>query len=402
MKSVTVVTTEIDDARIAADELVAGVKARLVPAKNMFGILYYDYEMQSDDLIKRIKETYAMDIVGCSTIAALDGRDGYHEMAAVLTVVTADDCEFSAVLSESLTRENASERVLKAYDAARNKLAADPRLIFAMPPCGVDIATDHVLEALSERAEHTPIIGGVPSSAGTVEKSIVFNGKCYSDRFVLILISGNIQPTFSVGNVASELSDTCCTITKTEGTAIYEVDGDKTLAQFIEAYGIDVTSIVGKEDRTFFQKYPLLIKDGDPAEQAGTPYVRILSGLNMEDGSGTMFASVPEGAQATLAMLKREDIGVSAKNAMERLLAQISANEKKGCRYTTVFCISCAARHFIMKPVHKAEGNSIKSLLPETLELNGFYSYGEICPTRIVDGKATNRLHNASIVFCAV
>lgn len=402
MKSVTVVTKEIDDARIAADELVAALKERLEPAENMIGVLYYDYEMQSDDLVGHIKEAYDLDIVGCSTIAALDGKEGYHEMAAVLTVMAADDCGFSAALSGPLTRENAVEQVLAAYDDARSRLSLEPKLIFALPPCGVDIAADKIVDALSEKAGRIPIIGGVPSSTGAVEKSMLFNENSYSDRCILLLMGGEIQPVFSVGNVISELSDKCCTVTKVEDTIIREVNGGKTFVRFIEEYGMNVADIAGDEGRTFFQRYPLLIKDDALAGSDGAPYARIVEGVDLKNGSGTTFACVPQGAQAALAILKREDIGVSARNAMRDLLAQICEKEAEGHKYSTVFCVTCAARHFIMNPMYNAEGNSVTAQLPANLNLNGFYSYGEICPTSVRNGKATNRLHNASIVLCAV
>lgn len=402
MKSVTVVTKEIDDIRAAADELVASLREQLEPAANMIGFLYYDYEMKSDELARYIRESYDMDIVGCSTIGSFEGKEGYHEMAAILTVLAADDCRFSVVVSEPLTKETAAGHVPAAYDKALERLGAEPKLLCVFPPCSVDVTIDRVLDALSEKSGRLPLVGGIPSSTGTVETSLMVNGECRNDRVVLVLAGGNIRPVFSVGNVTAEISDRYCTVSKVDDTVIYEVDGGKPFTRYIAEYGIDVAEVAANEDRAFFQKYPLLIKDENLAGRDGVPYVRILQGLNLTDGSGTTYAYVPQGAQATLAALRREDIGASAGNAAADLLQKIEKNEADGYRYSAVFCITCAARHFIMTPLHSVEAEAVRSLIPGRLTLNGFYSYGEICPTSVENGAAVNRLHNASIVFCAV
>jgi hypothetical protein len=44
----------------------------------------------------------------------------------------------------------------------------------------------------------------------------------------------------------------------------------------------------------------------------------------------------------------------------------------------------------------------VAELLPENMTLAGAYCLGELCPTRYVDGEATNRFHNCSITFCTL
>jgi hypothetical protein len=50
----------------------------------------------------------------------------------------------------------------------------------------------------------------------------------------------------------------------------------------------------------------------------------------------------------------------------------------------------------------EAEGTILEELLPDGLTLAGAYCLGEICPTRYVDGMATNRFHNCSFTLCAL
>jgi hypothetical protein len=44
----------------------------------------------------------------------------------------------------------------------------------------------------------------------------------------------------------------------------------------------------------------------------------------------------------------------------------------------------------------------LRENVPEGLTLSGFYAYGEICPTIVENGRALNRVHNESIVICAL
>jgi hypothetical protein len=48
------------------------------------------------------------------------------------------------------------------------------------------------------------------------------------------------------------------------------------------------------------------------------------------------------------------------------------------------------------------EGDILKDNIPAGVSLSGFYAYGEICPTVVENGKALNRVHNESIVMCAL
>jgi small ligand-binding sensory domain FIST len=100
--------------------------------------------------------------------------------------------------------------------------------------------------------------------------------------------------------------------------------------------------------------------------------------------------------------MKRNDIQESAKALIDDIKNKIDQAAGDGYRYSTLFCVSCGGRYMVMGDDKDLEGDILKRNLPEGLEFAGFYAYGEICPTAVTDGKALNRVHNESIVICAL
>lgn len=396
MKSAFAITEEID-MREAADEIISSVRQQITPGKNSCGLLYYDYEMDGALLCRYLREEFNMDILGCSTIATLDNHSGYRDMSAMFTLFTADDCDFHMGVTDALTNENAKEKITETFAETRRRAGGEPKLAFVLFPCGTDIVFDKHIEDLSEMSEHVPIIGGIPSSTSTAEKSIVWNGNYYLDRAALLLMTGNLHPLISLANVVSVISDRKDTITRAENTAICQVEG-RSFVEYLESYGIDPRKSLDDEV-IFFKKYPLLIESEDSSFSQETPYLRILDRIDWTSGSGIAYAGIPEGAKVSLAILRREDITKTVEKGMGDLFEKI---ENSGREYSTILCITCAARHITLTPHYDDEGNCIKKLVPPGYNLTGFYSYGELCPIAVEDGKANNQLHNGSIVFCAL
>lgn len=395
MKSAVAVTKEIDDMRLAAEELAASIRGQLTLQKHRFGLLYYDYEVEGDELARYLEAELELPVMGCSAIATLDG-DGYHEMEAMLMVLTDDLCEFSAALSDPLEKGTMEESAAKVYHEAASRLSTRPALIYALVPDDIGVTFDQCLEALSKASDRLPVLGGINSTTATMEKAVVFGGGFSDRRAAVLVIGGDIRPVCSIANVSRRFSDRAGTITRAKDQVIYEVDG-VSFADFIASYGLDIGSIVSDPNRVFYQNYPLLVRGDD-----GVDFVRIIRGINPADGSADAFAGFPaEGATVALGVFEREEIRRTVETAMDELLARMAEGEKDGYRYSTVLCVSCAARHAIMNPRYDVEGGVIREKTRSGISLGGFYSHGELCPTSISEDRAQNRLHNGSIVFCA-
>lgn len=390
--------TEAIDMREAADEIIGDIRQKITFQNNSVGLLYYDYEMDGDLLSSYLSEEFGIDILGCSTIATLDNEGGYRDMTAMLTVFTADDCEFHVGVTEALDNENAMEKIHETFVQTKERANSKPELVFAFFPCGTEIVFDKHLEDLSAMTDHVPIIGGIPSSKGLAEKSIVLNGTYYLEMAAILIISGNISPVFSLANVISTVSDRKDLITRAEGTEIYEVGG-RPFIEFIESFGIKAEEAILNEDRIFFQQYPLLIESKKTKYSHEVPFVRILDHVDLEKGSGVAYAGIPQGAWISLALLRREDIVDTVRAGLLELFRKM---QEAGGEFTAIVCITCAARHTTLNPYYEEEGNCIKKIVGSRYQLSGFYSFGELCPIAVENKKANNQFHNASIIFCAL
>jgi hypothetical protein len=55
-----------------------------------------------------------------------------------------------------------------------------------------------------------------------------------------------------------------------------------------------------------------------------------------------------------------------------------------------------------MAPKNTLEADVLRRKLPRGLSMSGYYSFGEVCPTSVRQGKAMNAAHNESLVLLAL
>lgn len=394
MKSAVAVTYELDDAAEAARQLAGTIKEKLTLAKNSVGIMYCDAETDGSAVTGELKKLLGIEIAGMTTLAPID-QEGYRDSAIVLTVMTADDCTFSAAASVPLTRDNYEQGIIDSYRATLPGCAGygdKPVLLFAFCPFPMPFSADQYPEMLSKETGGIPVIGGVASDDYDYNKARVFlSGREFKDSFVVLSVSGKLKPLFSLRHVTSRFAERIRRVTNARDNIVYSV-GDETFVQYLQGFGLktDVSDV-----QMAFNPYPMMLTQGNDDE---VPLMRHIVGLNFEEGSGVCVGDVPVGAQANICMLKKEDLYDSCRESMNALLED--AAKQEGYEYSTLLCISCCGRSLLLGADSVREGQILTELLPENMTLFGTYCYGEICPTRYTDGKAINRLHNCSFALC--
>jgi hypothetical protein len=401
MRSIVAVTNEMDDAAEAVNDLLQQVNDKGPLGKNSCGIVFCDVEMDHESFTATLQEKFPFEIVGCTSIANFDTEHGAQIISAVLIVLTADDAELSVTLTEPLTQENLRRELETAYKSAAASIGKPGKLLFLVPPFSDAAPLDDYVDALSSASGDIPIFGGLPSSNIADGDILMYaKGRVYSDRAAIVLVDGNIRPVFSVQNVLSAFSEQKDTITKAKDNKIYTVE-DVTFVDYLRSIGLAVDDLIAQGDLAVYVSTPLKVYLNKNNYNDGIPVVRTIQTLDPTDGSGVLFGAISEGSTISIATMKRQDIQDSCKMAIEEIRDKIQAGPE-GYRYSTLFCISCGGRYMVMADDKDVEGNIIVENLPENLTLSGFYAYGEICPTAIRDGKAVNRVHNESIVMCAL
>ena len=387
MKSITVITYELDDAAKAAGQLAESIRKELVLEKNSFGILLCDADVDGAAVTEELRDLLGIEVAGMTTLAVLD-KDGHHEAAAILTVLTADDCSFLAKASEPLSGGDYERNITEAC-----KEFVSAGLIFSFCPCGLTFSADIFPDIISKETGNIPVIGGIASDDYDFERARVFlSGREYKDSLVLVGVSGNIDPVFSIRHVTSRFAERIRRVTEAEGNIVYKV-GDETFVEYLESFGLktDVPDPV-----LAFTSYPMMLTRSDSDEEV--PLMRHISGLDHEKGSGSFFGDVPVGTMANICLINKSDIVTACRESFGALLEE--ADKRSDYKYSTVLCITCCGRAMILGADSDAEGRVLTEMLPGGITLAGAYCLGEICPVLYKDGKAINRFHNCSITFC--
>lgn len=400
MKSATALTYEMDDMKLAAKQLADQVKSKLTLTPKSFGVIFADSELDHKELMSALDEELAIPIMGCTTIAIIDGKEGFCEMCTSLVVISGDDYSFSIIRSEPITADNAQDVICQTYRQGAESLGEDVKMVFVLPPYNLDIMLDEYPETLMKAAEGRPVYGGLASYNETGDTiANIDNQGVYDDRMLLLTMGGNIKPLFSVSSAAANCTKKKEVVTKSDKNIVYTI-GDKTFLDYCDSLGISMLKLSNAETLPYVST-PMVVETVEE-DADGVSVIRAIHAVNKKDGSCTAICKVPQNSLISIASLKKSDMESSAMQALESLLSQMEDNSKDGYEYSTIFCVSCVGRFLVMVPENDAEGKMITRMVPENIQVAGFYGYGEIGPTSIRNGKAMNRAHNHSIVMMAL
>jgi hypothetical protein len=403
LKSTTAVTYELDDVASGTDELARITKENLKFARNGFGLMFCDSDVDHAKFASELSRKLGVPIVGYSATAMFCDGEGLCDTAAILTTVTSDDVNFSIATSEPLNGNNIAEQIASTYDRAKASLDGEPKLVMAFPPYLLGIMLDIYPRELERVSGGLPIFGGLPAHDDMQGRTAVYCGdSAASDRMTLLLMSGNIKPVMTVKNSLGALANLKRTVTESKGSVVYKV-GDDSFVEFLRRFGLDVEKLANPDEKTIsFTTYPLLIENTGGENPDGIPVVRTLHGVDLEAGTGTAIGEVPQGSVISVGILQPKDIEKSSYDSIKDLAEKMAAGKAEGYEYSTVFAISCVARYYVMANKNTLEADILRKELPQGLSMSGYYSFGEICPTSVRSGKAMNAAHNESLVLLAL
>ncbi len=400
MLSKVSVTYQMDDPDLAAKELVDGLGEDFVLKNNSVGLLFCYSDMELDGLSAYVSDRLGFEIMGCTCIASLDGRKGFHEMAATLMVLTADDCSFSVEISEKIELQNVEAAVENTYKKALEKLDSVPKLVMALPPYKLDVTLDEFTNLFNKVANGVQVVGGVPSNHGDGDlNATIMNAGAYADKLVVLLISGNIRPIAIAKTVACNTVVRKRKVSCAKANTVYRV-GNQTFTEYLQEVGLTMESMLKGNPTTTFVSNPLLLEN---VELNGEKYAfaRTLHKIDPEMGSGTAVGYIPEGATLSICAMQRDHIEQATAQGMLELKEKMQEGSKQGYTYSTILAVSCVGRYLVMLPQSDAEANQILEGMPEGIELCGFYSYGEIGPVPLKGDEIHTFAHNESLVLCA-
>ena len=394
MRSAVATINNVFSPKEAAKELWKEITNKISLEQNSIGILFCDGEGEPDKLSAYLHELSGVDFIGVTAVAAMDNVVGYCELSSTLLVITGGDVYFNHIVSDIITEKRAKNSIVEAYEGCISQSNVKPELTMLFMNAISGPVSDSIVEAVAEKSGGIPIFGGIPTSFDN-NNFVYINGAKYTDRAILVTIGGNIKPLFMVKNVTSDFYGRKFKATKTSGRILYEVD-NKPFTEYLEGMGIDVISAATDSNGVFFHSNPIYVeKELENGEVLA--YTRVLESIDLENGSATIYSTVPSYTTMSLVSLRLEDIQNSALMLGRDMSALV--NKEKNYKYSTAICISCFGRYMTAAAQHDVEAGALLKNMPADLNIAGFYSYGEICPITAGE-KVNNLVHNCSVTLC--
>jgi FIST N domain./FIST C domain. len=383
MDVLTAYTNEVDDVAVAVTELLEQLDLEANLCKNSVGIITCYAEYIDTGVVETLCAAFPFDVIGCTTVSnSVSGALGFNMLG--ITVLTADDVQFSAVLSDDLN-EQAAQGIEAAAAQALAGVPAAPGLVLVKMPLMNQVSGEHMLEVLDKAVDGAPIFGTLATDHTENYRyaQTIFNGQAYRSRMALVCMSGNVNPRFSIYAVPKENAVTKkAIITKAQDNCLMAVN-EKPFLEYMATLGISIEdgSIGG------IDAIPLMIDYNDGTQ----PVCRVAIMVN-EEGYAICGGKMPEGATIMVYTLVLNDIVAAGK----KYVAEMKDIQNKN----GILAYTCISRTLLLGLDAEAELAVIQAGLKDEIPYMIAYASGEICPTCDEGGTMTNRLHNYSLISC--
>ncbi len=398
MDSRVAYTEEIDD----LDEAVAEIFRQTDDFKllsNSMAILYTEEDTDYRALYEKLSKKWDFPIIGCTTMAMLLGKEGYCRNGISVTILTADDCTFSAGMTDDVNVSNYKDLITAKYNELKKAHNDDIKLIISFGGMVISkdsVAGDDLVALLNELGGGTPIYGGNASDDFSFGNyNLFFNGNVTKCGQVIALISGNIDPMFICLNSVENRARFSYKVTRSEGNLVYRLGNGSFTDTLVKE-----NMLVSDKDNVLgdYLLSPFIVgiekDDGDIVEVA-----RNLSMINKDMRMGFFLGDIPENSIMSVGVLNRPDVQNTVEKAFSLMLRQMRGAYK----YRTILCTSCSARFLALASNTEAEAEAYKGRLPEHVSLSGMYAYGEYCPLRgDKTGREYNMFHNFTFTLLAL
>ncbi len=395
MKSLQGFTYEKDDLEEAVEELKEQIDQTQL-LKNTAAIIFCGYEVDTEELTELLSEAFDFPFIGCTGLGLLSS-EGFSQDSITMTVLTADDCSFEIGMTEDIRTNDQLGFVAEKYNELAQKAGNKGGMIFAYVPWQKDILASDIVMLLDEVSEGVPVFGGIASDSWTFDACRSFTNEKVSDSGVaMMLVHGNIRPVFTIEHSTTGLSHSHKLVTKSEGTKVYTVSNEPA-TEYLKEAGIfnDKTEVLVDYLATPFISTLFKPEDDDEID-----ILRALAVINHEEGSCNFLGSVEEGSELNMVLISKKDIEGSVQKAFDDIFETIEKTEDY--KYSTIMCSSCGARYSLIVSDKNTEGKAYINRLPEGINVQGFYSYGEYCPAKgKKHGKLYNVLSNESLAIVA-
>ena len=391
IKSYPIVITEVDDAKLALEELNAQLP-KLKLLKNTVGIVTANKDFIVSGVYSAIAKAIPFPLVGLtSCLQAVDGEIGTF-LFSIMTL-TSDDCEFECGLSDAVPNTGeVKEQTQKCYKDLRTKLKGEVKLALLYPNFMYGHYPDKYIKAITEIDNRVPIFGSLSNGEITdaVTSARVLHNENISDNQVaMLLISGNVSPAFYIGSATKEsiIAPNIGIVTAANGNYLMEIN-NVNANDFLDKIKL-------KPDPVYKKNIFFSIFIADEKNENGEIISSTVKSLIMPKDNGYIFANGIKVGSCLSALSFTSDVVMeTAKNVME----QINARHKEG----TIIMYSCLGRRVALLNEPFKEFKLINDVLENNFNYIATSSGSEICPTLFTETATINNEHNQTLVACII
>ncbi|MDR2558295.1 MAG: hypothetical protein LBC86_01940, partial [Oscillospiraceae bacterium] len=312
IKTMVAHITELDDEKLACEQLNSRLNLDGKLMKNTIGIVTCHYEFIHSGVYKAVCNALPFDVVGTIS-SAQSAPNESGSFLLVLMVMTSDDVEFDKIITPSLLNEP-GKIIAESYKSACR--AEKPALILPFAPFILQNCGDEYINVITEVSGGVPCFGTL-SVDDTLEFENCFmleNGEHYSDRMALILIYGDIKPKFFIANISeSRLLEKSADVTKSAGHVLMEVN-ERPVINYLEDMGL----VEASTSQYAMSSLPFLLDYND-----GTPKVSKIFVMLTPEKYAICAGAMPEGSTLYMAVTDKDDIILTTEEAIERILKEI-------------------------------------------------------------------------------
>lgn len=346
-------------------------------------LLFGPTESLVDEVLrKRIHDIFPDALItGCSTSGEIT-RDGALDGAVTVTSLKfhSTSLRMKRIPVDFMDGSSAAGRALGLALAQK-----DLRYVLVLSD-GLNVNGSEVVRGLkTELGDSVVISGGLAGDGVAFSRTVVVDGQDAYDKCIVgIGFSGGCFIARSSSASGWETFGTLRTVTKSQGSVVYEIDGASALDVYSKYLGDEAAQLPSSG-----LYYPLAVRVAE--QDAGL--IRTLLAVDRTSGSLTFAGDVPEGSTVRLMHASHTQLVEGAARAGS-LAVPVSGRSPD-----FALLVSCVGRKLVMGSNVDLEIEAVAEHLPDCPVFSGFHSYGEI---GFYEGSGTCELHNQTMTVTSM
>ena len=319
-------------------------------------------------------------LAGCSTAGEI-ANDGQSDGGCVITAVHFDQCRVAG-FDDAVA--NIEDSTPAGSRLAAKMRASDPGAVLLFAP-GIDINGTALVEGLaSGLAPGVRVLGGLAGDDAKFRETWTLTNHGISARAVVAIA---LPRELTVGNGSFggwKPFGPARKVTRCKGSILYELDGEPALEiykRYLGEYARDLPASG--------LLFPFQMMDDAHREEG---LIRTILGVDESAGSLALAGTIDPDGYLRLMRASTDALVDGAQTSAEASYKGVSASPAPA----VAVLVSCVGRKIVMGGRVEEEIDAVREIFGPGTTLAGFYSYGEIGPTR---SSQQCKLHNQTMTI---